>query len=108
MFFFSEINSESILHNLDRYIDKLVERFDVEIQPKRFVRTYYEIKHAKYKTRYIPNFDEYDLDQMKDVLVTYFKKSIKSLTDEEIEYEFKKRIDKQARDLLTDVMDFGY
>jgi len=108
VFFFAEINNEGILHNLDRYIAKLADRFGVSVSPKRFVRAYYEIKHFKYETKYIPNFDNYTIDQMKDLLVTYFKKNIESLTDEEIEYEFKKRIDKQARDLLTDVQDFGY
>ncbi len=107
MFFFSEINNETILHNLDRHISKLADRFDVKVTPKRFVRTYYEIKHAKYKTNYIPNFDKYSLEQMKNVLVTYFNKDISTLNDEEVEYEFRKRIDKQVRDLLTDVQDFS-
>ncbi len=108
MFFFVEINNETILHNLDRYVLQLMARFGVTVMPKRFVRTYYEIKHSKYETKYIPNFDKYTIQQMTEVLETYFKKSIALLTDEEIEYEFKKRIDKQVRDLLTDVQDFGY
>ncbi|MBE9526575.1 MAG: RNA-dependent DNA polymerase [Proteobacteria bacterium] len=107
-FFFSEINNETILHNLDRHVKRLAERFDVSITPKRFVRTYYEIKHSKYETNYIPNFDTYSLDQMKDMLNTYFGLNVGFLKDEEIEYEFKKRIDKQVKDLLTDVQDFGY
>lgn len=108
MFFFSEINNESILHNLDRHIHKLLSRFDVAITPKRFVRTFYEIKHSKYQTNYIPNFDTYTVPQMADVLTSYFGKSTTGLTDEAVTYEFKKRIDKQVRDLLTDVQDFGY
>jgi hypothetical protein len=82
-------------------------RFGVTESPKRFVRTYYEIKHSKYKTNYIPNFDDYTIEQMSDVLRTYFKKSTDSLTPETIEFEFKKRINKQARDLLTDVQNFS-
>lgn len=108
MFFFSEINNETILHNLDRHVQKLMARFGVAVTPKRFVRTYYEVKHAKYQTKYIPNFDNYTLEQMKEVLETYFGKNINMLTEEEIKYEFKNRIDKQVRDLLTDVQDFGY
>lgn len=108
MFFFSEINNETILHNLDRHVEKLMARFSVTITPKRFVRTYYEIKHAKYETKYIPNFDNYTIEQMTKVLETYFGKSTSMLTEEEVEYEFKKRIEKQVRDLLTDVQDFGY
>ncbi|MEX0829997.1 MAG: reverse transcriptase domain-containing protein [Nitrospirales bacterium] len=111
LFFFSEINNETLLHNLDRHVLSLVDRFKVSILPKRFVRTHYEIKHAKYQTKYIPNYDRFTLDQIKDFLITYFNtyfnsKNISSLTDEEIKYEFRKRIDRQVRDLLTDVQDF--
>ncbi len=108
MFFFSEINNETILHNLDRHVQKLLTRFEVAVSPKRFVRTFYEIKHSKYQTNYIPNFDAYSILQMTEVLELYFTKSTAGLTDEEVKYEFKKRIDKQVRDLLTDVQDFGY
>jgi predicted lipid carrier protein YhbT len=48
------------------------------------------------------------IDEMKDVLTKYFRKNISALNNEGIEYEFKRRIDKQVRDLLTDVQDFGY
>lgn len=108
MFFFSEINNETILHNLDRHVSKLISRFSVTVTPKRFVRTYYEIKHSKYETKYVPNFDNYTIEQMAEVLEAYFGKSCGLLTEKEVEYEFKKRIDKQVRDLLTDVQDFGY
>lgn len=108
MFFFSEINNETILHNLDRHVLKLLTRFDVIVSPKRFVRTFYEIMHSKYQTTYIPNFDTYSILQMAEVLQSYFGKSTTGLTEEEVTYEFNKRIDKQVRDLLTDVQDFGY
>lgn len=108
MFFFSEINNETILHNLDRHVLQLMGRFGVAFTPKRFVRAYYEIKHSKYETKYIPNFDNYTIEQMVEVLESHFGKSTAKLTDEEIEFEFKKRIDKQVRELLTDVQDFGY
>lgn len=108
MFFFSEINNETILHNLDHHVQRLLVRFNVTVSPKRFVRTYYEIKHSKYQTTYIPNFDSYSILQMAEILESYFGKSTAHLTDEEVTYEFRKRIDKQVRELLTDVQDFGY
>lgn len=108
LFFFSEINNETILHNLDRHVMRLSKRFNVDLTPKKFVRSFYEIKHSKYETNYIPNFDKYNLDQKKEVLSTYFNKSIRHLDDEEIEYEFLRRINKQVKDLLTDVQDFKY
>ncbi len=103
LFFFSEINDESLLHTLDHYISKLAKRFDVEITPKKFVRAFKEIRHRRYETRYIPNFDNYDLDQMRNTLVEYFNWNVGKLTDEEVEFEFHKRIGKQVKDLLLDV-----
>lgn len=109
LFFFSEINDETLLHNLDLYVLKLIKRFDITISPRKFVKTFYEIKHNKYETKYVPNFDNYNIDQMKAVLSDHFGiLGLSKVSDEDIEYEFKKRIAKQARELLADVMGFGY
>lgn len=108
LFFFSEINDEALLHTLDHYIKKLIKRFDVDINPKKFVRAFKELSHRKYETSYIPNFDKYELDQQKQVLVEYFGLNIEDYQDEEIEFEFKKRLSKQVKDLQVDVMDFSY
>lgn len=103
LFFFSEIDDESILHKLDLYVEKLKKRFKVVLTQKSFVRAFHEISHRRHETTYVPNFDNYNIDQMKDLLQNYFNKSINDLTDEEIEYEFKKRIDRQSRELLIDL-----
>ena len=108
LFFFSEINDEALLHTLDHYIKKLIKRFNVNIKPKGFVRAFKELSHRKYKTNYIPNFDDYDLDEMKAVLIDYFKVDTSKLKNIEIEFEFKKRINKQVKDLLVDVQNFAY
>ncbi|MCP5348243.1 MAG: reverse transcriptase domain-containing protein [Gammaproteobacteria bacterium] len=107
LFFFAEINDEALLHSLDHYIKKLALRFNVSITPKKFVRAYKELCHRKYKTHYIPNFDKYDLEQKKNVLAEYFGVSIESLEDERIEFEFKKRISKQTKDLLEDILNIS-
>jgi RNA-directed DNA polymerase len=108
LFFFSEINDEALLHTLDHYVKKLIKRFDVSIKPKKFVRSFKELSHKKYETNYIPNFDNYDIEQMKSVLVDYFKVDLSELMDIEIEFEFNKRINKQVKDLLVDVQNFAY
>lgn len=108
LFFFSEINDESLLHALDSYVSKLVKRFDSNISPKKFVRAFKELSHRKYETSYIPNFDNYNLEQMTNVLVEYFSLDVETYQDEEIEFEFKKRMSRQVKDLQVDVMDFSY
>ena len=75
--------------------------------PKKFVRSYYEIKHRRNETKYIPNFDTYSLKQMKNTLIKYFNINLSMLEKYEIEYEFKKRIRRQTKDLEEDVQDFS-
>ena len=108
LFFFSEINDEALLHVLDHYISKLCKRFKIKVKPKKFVRAFKELTHRRYETNYIPNFDDYDLDMMKEVLVDYFGMDVSKLEDDEIEFEFHKRVGRQVKDLLADVKDFGY
>jgi len=108
LFFFSEITDEALLHRLDHYISKLAKRFKVEIKPKKLVRSYYELTHRRHQTGYIPNFDKYNLDMKKQVLMKYFSCDLNHLTDAEIEYEFMRRINKQVKDLLEDIRDFTY
>lgn len=108
LFFFSEINDESLLHVLDHYVKKLIKRFDVDIQPKRFVRAFKELTCRRYETNYIPNFDEYGLDKQRDVLINYFGLDVSNYQNEEVEFQFKKRIGKQVKELLVDVRDFSY
>jgi hypothetical protein len=107
LFFFSEINDENLLHTLDHYVVKLIKRFNVNIQPKKFVRTFKELSHRKYKTTYIPNFDEYTLIQKEKVLIDYFKFDTSNMSDQNLSFEFKKKISKQVKDLLVDVQNFS-
>jgi len=107
LFYFSEINDEVLLHQLDAFVLKLVKRFSVSIEPKKFVRSHFEIKHKRNETKYIPNFDNCSLNEMKAILKKYFDINISKLEDEAIEYEFKKRIRRQAKELLEDVQDFS-
>ena len=102
--FFSEIEDEQLLHALDHFVKILIKRFKVDIEPKKFARTYYDLKYKKRETDYIPNFDRFDLGKKKDVLVNCFDLDPREYpSDEEIEYEFRKRIDKQVRDLEEDI-----
>lgn len=108
LFFFSEINDESLLHTLDHYVKKLIERFGVSIEPKRFVRAFKELSYRKYETKYIPNYDNYDVDEMKAVLTDFFGMTVEKMLKEEVEFEFNKKIGKQVKDLLVDVQSFSY
>ncbi|MFC0225296.1 reverse transcriptase domain-containing protein [Serratia aquatilis] len=106
-FFFSEITDESFLHEMDLFLKKLCIRFNVDLNLKNFVRTIYSIRHKRLTTRYIPNFDDFTIEEMIHVLEFYFKKSTTDMAPTEIIYNFKKRISKQVKDLETDIIDAG-
>lgn len=106
LFFFSEIDDQSLLHKLDNYVKKLIKRFSVKITPKKFVRTYFQIKHNKHKTNYIPNFDEYDLQEKINLLQDIFNINTKNFSEEEVVYQFIKVINREVKHLLIDIQDF--
>lgn len=108
LYFFSEINDENLLHQLDAFLKNLCARFGVTVNLKSYVRTYYQIKNNRKQTRYIPNFDAYKLEEKIYVLNHYFKKNTDGLTEVEIDYQFKKRISKQVKNLESDIQDAGY
>ena len=103
--FFSEINDEQLLHKLDHFVKVLTRRFDVNIKPKKFVRTYYELTHRRSETNYIPNFDKFDLDKKRQILECCFGLDLAKFrwSDERIEYEFLKRVSRQVKDLEEDI-----
>jgi len=107
LFFFSEINNDSLLHKLDHFVFKLCKRFDVDIKPKKFVRAFKEISHRKYVTKYVPNFDDYTVEEMGKVLATYFGYNLQGLREDEIKFAFYKKISKQIKDLESDIKDFS-
>lgn len=110
LFFFSEINDDILIHQLDYFVLKLIKRFNVKIQPKKFSRAFKEILHNRYGTKYVPNFDKFSTGDKLSLLTKYFPSDVdgKTLLPEQIDYFFSKRIKKQVKDLLEDVKDFGY
>lgn len=108
LFFFSEINDETLLHQLDIYVKKLAIRFGINIGIKKFSRAFKEIKHNRYNSNYIPNFDSYSFEQQLQLLVKYFPRDVegKNLTKSQVNYLFRRRIRKQTKDLLVDIKDF--
>ena len=105
--YFSEITDESLLHNLDWYVQSLAKRFRVNVNVKRFVRAYYELTRNRKETRYVPNFDEYSPEQKRQVLTECFGLHLGNKSPEEIEWLFKKKLSRQVKDLLEDIGSFS-
>ena len=107
LYFFSEIDNESLLHELDFFVESLCKRFGMpNLKPKKFTRAHFEIKHRRKESKYMQNFDIYNEIQMKKVL-NVFGKNIYNMTSKQIKIEFKRRISKQVKELETDIQNAG-
>ena len=105
MFFFSQITDIRLLFHLDDLVRKFCLRYKVKekLIPKRFVRTYYEIRKSLYKTTYIPNIDRYSLQQKIDILSDIYGFNISKLSNNEIELHFNNVISKEIESIEKDV-----
>lgn len=107
LFFFSEIDDLSLLYSLDAFVDSLCKRFGVSMDFKRFVRSYYEVKHSRYSDSYIPDFDQIKVDEMRRIITVCWRRDPSSLSADELTMYFKKRLRNEVRDLQTDLKFLG-
>ena len=109
MFFYSQISDEKLLFHLDDVVDKLLERYDLKgkIKVKRFVRTYHEIKKALHATRYIPNIDEFDVNDKRKILQEIYKLELTEKSDQFIEVNFRKIMRREIRDIEKDIQNIS-
>lgn len=108
MFYFAEMNDESLLHQVDHFVIKLCSRFNVSFTPKKLTKTYKEILHCKYNTNYIPNFDKYTEQDKRALLEIVFKfDHVASMSGDDVDYWFRKKIGYEIRDLEEDIATFS-
>ncbi|WP_449284586.1 reverse transcriptase domain-containing protein [Marinobacter sp. PE14] len=109
IFFFSEIDDKTILYQLDSLVESLKERFKVDFETKRFIRAWHEINHNRWRKRYFPNFDKYDVEEMSKIITTYKGTDPKSLKmdDFQIRDLFWKLIKKEIKDMDSDIQPFS-
>ena len=104
IFFFSQINDMSLLFHLDNLVNKFKERFNVkELRFKRFVRTFFDITKSLNDLKYIPNFDNYTVEQKKKILVDIYKVDLAKLSDDDVNTLFFKNISSEIRDIEKDI-----
>lgn len=107
VFFFSQIEDESILFHLDNLVDKYIKRFRLESELngkiKKFIRTYKEINNNFSKTKYIPKFDIFTLNDKKDFLTKICKIGIENKNEERINRIFNNTIFSNLKNLERDL-----
>lgn len=102
LFYFSQLTDKTIVYSLDSFVKKQFLRYNVScISIKKFVRTLDEIKFNLNETKYIPKFDLYTIDEMKELISLFAGKEIKD--SEEIKKFFYKIIYKEIKLLEKDM-----
>ncbi|MGY8872643.1 MAG: reverse transcriptase domain-containing protein, partial [Pseudomonadales bacterium] len=110
IFFFAEIEDKQLLYELDFIINSLCTRFSVSFNKKKFIRAWHEINNNRWRKKYFPNFDTYDIDEMSEIVSTYVGKEKNKLemTEDEIVIHFWRIIRKELKDMATDIQDHNY
>lgn len=108
MFFFSMSDDVSQLNRLDAFITSTWKNLGMERYglPKKFVKTYHEIKFNLANSRYIPRFDDYTEQQKIDLIVAMSGEDInvvRNWSSERINKTFVKLVKKEVSELEKDV-----
>lgn len=105
LFFFSQIDDIELLFRLDKFVDLILKKFQItqKCEIKKFVRSYHEIIYNRTDTKYIPNFDRYDIEDKRILLRDIFSLSINGWDEHKIEIAFKRKIYKSIKELEKDI-----
>ena len=114
IFYFSQIDEQNInqLWSLDKTVERLLERFDIEIIPykiKTFVRTFFE-SHRKNPTGngYIPNFDTVSVLEQRKILSQYFAvANLDHVPDDRVTEIFNQKIRRVTQELERYIQDLS-
>lgn len=109
MFFFSQMDDKTLLSKLDWLVKKLSKRYKLDgiMDLKKFKRTKYEIDYKMHKSKYIKNFDKYDINDKKELIETIYKQTIISNKEEDINEIFERIIYEEIKDLEKDIQPFS-
>ena len=77
------------------------------MKQKRLVRTYHEIRQALHTTSYVPNFDQYTVDDKRRIVSRVYKNDFSKADDHTIEEFFGKIMSKEIRDIEKDIQAFS-
>lgn len=105
--YFRQLDDLTLLKRLDATVSRLGVRYSAPPSPapKTFMKAYWAIRHPRSRsTSYVPNFDRYDVVQMRAEL-TAMGSDTTTRSDHEIKDAFYRMVSKAVRDLERDVGD---
>ncbi|OOG73891.1 RNA-directed DNA polymerase (reverse transcriptase) protein [Sinorhizobium sp. A49] len=108
MFFFSMTEDINQLKRLDRFVKMQWEKTGLAQfgKPKKFVKTFHEIRYNTAETKYIPRFDDYTIEKKMElisVMEGLDVSDIRDWTQEKIERKFWYYIRREVADLEKDI-----
>lgn len=110
MMFFSHTEDLSQLAHLDAFIKQQLVRVNFPQQQfggiKRFVKSYHEIRFNLTATQYIPNLDNFDIDDKVNAIISLSNRSSEEVSAWDVQFldqEFSRLISREVHDLEKDV-----
>lgn len=111
MFFFSQTENISQLKRLDVFVKKLAVRYGLKKDAdkiKTFVKTYHEIRFNAADTKYIPDFQEYSIEEKINFICLLTRKTREEVAVWDvltIEEEFRKCASREVAQLEKDLLE---
>lgn len=109
LMFFSQTDNISQLAYLDAWLKSELKRLGIdENAVKTFKKSYYEIRFNLQESAFIPNFDKFDTEQKKNVIVILSRRSREEVDVMDItliEREFDRLIGREVSELERDLVD---
>jgi RNA-directed DNA polymerase len=109
LMFFSQTDNISQLAYLDSWLKSELGRLTVDLDSvKMFKKSYYEIRFNLENSNYIPNFDKYDLNEKKIVIITLSRRrreEVDAMDVSLIDFEFNRLIGREISELEKDLVD---
>lgn len=104
LFFFSQLEDLRILYKLDSLVIKLFKRHNLPTENiKKFSKSFHEIIYNRDKTKYIPNFSKYSIEEKRDILIKSLGEKVKSFSEKDINYEFRKYEKNLKKEMEKDI-----
>ncbi len=72
---------------------------------KTFVRSYFEIRYDLESTKYIPNFDTFDVEEKRKYLATLGVRDVDKLSLIDVEKLFSRRVGRMVGELEEDLFE---
>lgn len=106
--FFRQADNISQFARMDEFLKQQMKRRGLDLhlpETKTFLRSYFEIRYNLERTKYIPNFDEFNVEDKRKYLASIGVKNVDALSPEEVEKVFSKRVGREVGELEEDLFE---